>query len=72
MKQFLNIEKSALRQREYVTHINGARQHIRKYYAGWETYDINEPGPYVNGRNLAELDKKIERIKSKLEIPQPA
>jgi hypothetical protein len=71
MKSFTHIEKSAFRRGEYVAYLNGAR-HVRKYYAGWETYDINEPGPYVNGRNLAELDKKIERIKSKLEIPQPA
>ena len=64
MPHFTHIEKSAFRKGEYVAYLNGPR-HIRKYYAGWETYDNEESGPYFNGRTLAEIDRNIQRFKEK-------
>jgi hypothetical protein len=59
-----HIEKSAFRQREYVAYINGP-VYIRRYYGGWESYECGKP--YFNGRNLAEVDKRVAQLISKME-----
>jgi hypothetical protein len=62
--QLNHIEKSAFRQREYVAYINGP-VYIRRYYGGWESYECGKP--YFNGRNLAEVDKRVAALISKME-----
>jgi hypothetical protein len=63
MNDLHNIEKSAIRPREYVGYGGGRAWRIRKHgCGGWETIAPD----YMRAQTLAELSKKLEAL------PQPA